>query len=140
MPKLDDELHAILAPLSEREERLLAEKDELQQRLAEINSDIQVVSRVRKAAFPEMHMKKITAQKKTATKKVQGVSAEKISEVEAFLATKSEPTSVPEIKTALGYSEPTVSAALRVLRDQDRVRFVGLNERRGHTYLLMDNK
>lgn len=129
---VDERLKELLGPLEEEEKTLLREKDELTARLTVVNGALQRVLRVKAVAFPQPRPVRKRGDSRSY------VSAPRLEAITEFLMKQDEPISVPDTARTLRMSEPTVTKAFQILRDNEKIRISGKNDKNATTYIKMD--
>jgi hypothetical protein len=131
---IDVRLQELLNPLKVEEEKLQDEKDTLRARLAEVDAAITRVRRVRQVAFPEPRPV-VTRPKGSGSRPPGGyISEQKLNQIIGYFEKHAEPVTIPDLKVALGMSEPTISKGISLLRDQERIRLAGENSKKARLY------
>jgi len=128
---MTDEIKTLIEPLRRVDQELTSEVEQLEARLAATKDKLKRVRAAIRSLDPP------TPKSKPNRRKWKPVSDDAVRQVEAAIREGHE--TIPAIRGVTGYSDPTVGAAIRVLRDGEVIRKAGVGENRAHIYKPINN-
>lgn len=113
-------LEEMLVPIEARREQLEAELADLTDQEARINTAIEALTGT----------KKVKPSKSAPKPAGRGISQNVLDDIYACIAKANEPITYAQIQDATGKTQSVVHNALRVLREQERIRIAGIASHR----------